>query len=203
MTKKTISLIQAICQCASIVFLFIPGFFKQYVFLSKNNGSRPTTKYFQNSAFEAADISNNLMWVILLTVFLAINVAYFVLWFTTNISILRKRYTIVVTYIPLVFAVVSVVTILGYKNSYSSYTSGIYSMNYKLSWAFFVFCALYFVVLFLELFKRFSSLPENRESKTSKKTPSYDNLETLKDLLDQGIITQEEFDAKKKQLLGL
>ena len=30
-----------------------------------------------------------------------------------------------------------------------------------------------------------------------------DDLKKLKDLLDAGIITQEEFDAKKKQLLGL
>ena len=30
-----------------------------------------------------------------------------------------------------------------------------------------------------------------------------DDLKKLKDLLDSGIITQEEFDAKKKQLLGL
>jgi len=32
---------------------------------------------------------------------------------------------------------------------------------------------------------------------------SADELKKYKDLLDDGIITQEEFDAKKKQLLGL
>ena len=30
-----------------------------------------------------------------------------------------------------------------------------------------------------------------------------DELKTYKDLLDSGVLTQEEFDAKKKQLLGL
>ncbi|MBQ4158616.1 MAG: SHOCT domain-containing protein [Clostridia bacterium] len=30
-----------------------------------------------------------------------------------------------------------------------------------------------------------------------------DELKEYKDLLDAGILTQEEFDAKKKQLLGL
>lgn len=30
-----------------------------------------------------------------------------------------------------------------------------------------------------------------------------ENLKKLKDLLDSGVITQEEFDAKKKQLLAL
>ena len=32
---------------------------------------------------------------------------------------------------------------------------------------------------------------------------NYDEIIKLKDLLDNGIITQEEFDAKKKELLGL
>jgi len=30
-----------------------------------------------------------------------------------------------------------------------------------------------------------------------------DEIRELKDLLDDGILTQEEFDAKKKQLLGI
>nr|WP_268872426.1 SHOCT domain-containing protein [Companilactobacillus nantensis] len=30
-----------------------------------------------------------------------------------------------------------------------------------------------------------------------------DQLDKLKDLLDQGAITQEEYDIKKKQILGL
>ncbi len=50
-----------------------------------------------------------------------------------------------------------------------------------------------------------------REYKTSKngsttviqQTSSADELKKFKELLDMGIITQEEFDAKKKQLLGL
>ena len=203
MTKKIISLIQAICQCVSIVFLFIPGFFKQYVFLSSLNGSRPTTKNFPDSAFEAADITDDMLWVVLLTVFLVINVAYFILWFTTNNSLVRKKFAIAIPCIPLIPLVISVITILEYKYSNYSNSSGLYSMNYKLSWAFFVFCAFYLAVLVLELFKRFSGLPEDRGIKTDKKTVSYNNLETLKELLDKGIITEEEFDAKKKQLLGL
>ena len=37
----------------------------------------------------------------------------------------------------------------------------------------------------------------------SKPTDSIDELKRYKELLDTGVITQEEFDAKKKQLLGL
>ena len=43
---------------------------------------------------------------------------------------------------------------------------------------------------------------ENTKNKNAKNM-DYSQLEQLKTLLDQGVITQEEFDAKKKQLLGL
>ncbi|WP_420805077.1 SHOCT domain-containing protein [Lacticaseibacillus nasuensis] len=36
-----------------------------------------------------------------------------------------------------------------------------------------------------------------------KQTSDLDELKKLKDLLDAGAVTQEEFDAKKKQILGL
>lgn len=53
-----------------------------------------------------------------------------------------------------------------------------------------------------ELLSQFQSsnqtITENNAS-----TSSADELKKFKDLLDSGIITQEEFDAKKKQLLGL
>ena len=58
--------------------------------------------------------------------------------------------------------------------------------------------------------KVFSTISEllmkrQEETKTTSKASesSADELKKLKDLLDSGIITQEEFDTKKKQLLGL
>ena len=45
------------------------------------------------------------------------------------------------------------------------------------------------------------SVNENRANNTEKN--SIEELKQLKELLESGFITQEEFDAKKKQLLGL
>ena len=62
-----------------------------------------------------------------------------------------------------------------------------------------------------EIYKIFSDLIIERQKETVK-TPNNiimqtsdeaDKLKKYKDLLDSGVITQEEFDAKKKQLLGL
>ncbi len=44
---------------------------------------------------------------------------------------------------------------------------------------------------------------EKAEPKVEVKSSNADELKKYKELLDSGIITQEEFDAKKKQLLGL
>ena len=62
-----------------------------------------------------------------------------------------------------------------------------------------------------KLHKEISKLLVNRQGKEKNVTTikqeipqsNADELKKYKDLLDSGIITQEEFDAKKKQLLGL
>lgn len=47
-------------------------------------------------------------------------------------------------------------------------------------------------------------LVERQASKTaSNETSSADDLKKYKELLDTGVISQEEFDAKKKQILGI
>ena len=44
---------------------------------------------------------------------------------------------------------------------------------------------------------------ENQKAVNPTPFSTADELKKFKELLDSGIITQEEFDAKKKQLLGL
>ena len=44
---------------------------------------------------------------------------------------------------------------------------------------------------------------EQQKEITTKNPSSADEIAKFKKLLDDGVITQEEFDAKKKQLLGL
>ena len=61
------------------------------------------------------------------------------------------------------------------------------------------------------LFSVISNVLLERQGKTTKQVATNDlgsgsnadELKKYKDLIDSGVITQEEFDAKKKQLLGL
>jgi hypothetical protein len=54
--------------------------------------------------------------------------------------------------------------------------------------------------------REFEALPHNDKPKIEEQTApvkhSYAELKELKELLDLGIITQEEFDRKKKEILG-
>lgn len=72
--------------------------------------------------------------------------------------------------------------------------------------------SFYFIEKPKEIHKEISTLIINRQSKINfnastlkQETPqsNADELKKYKDLLDNGVITQEEFDQKKKQLLGL
>lgn len=74
--------------------------------------------------------------------------------------------------------------------------------------------AKYFLAPFkAEITKNGKNLVEEKDKKAKKEEAvqapnpkpnnTLDDLEKLKSLLDQGIITQEEFDAKKKDILGL
>ena len=51
--------------------------------------------------------------------------------------------------------------------------------------------------------EEFRKITSTTNSSNPPAVSSADELKKFKELLDMGIITQEEFDAKKKQLLGL
>lgn len=51
--------------------------------------------------------------------------------------------------------------------------------------------------------EEFKALSKQSVQTTTSSVSSADELKKFKELLDMGVITQEEFDAKKKQLLGL
>lgn len=58
-------------------------------------------------------------------------------------------------------------------------------------------------LLFIKTKEAYFTKKNNNTSSTSQTSSNLDDLKKLKELLDAGIITQEEFEAKKKQILGL
>ncbi len=71
-----------------------------------------------------------------------------------------------------------------------------------------LFAGLLFAVIVVAFAKRSSFIADSKESQQTvvnniQKTTNADELKKYKDLLDRGAITQEEFENKKKELLGL
>jgi len=83
--------------------------------------------------------------------------------------------------------------------------------DYTINWLYYIIIGFHLItIVFTALirFKRFELEPSSTSKQLFDHIPAiaFGNTEEItkyKDLLDKGIITQEEFDAKKKQLLGL
>ena len=202
MSKKRISLIQAIIQLVALVSLFLPISFTRY--FTKHYPLK--TYQYVESVFEALDSTDH-TFLALLVIFIGIvNVAYFVLRFATKLPQLKKKYCIAFPCIVLPFLLFSVIGVENYSWRSSDYLS---SEVYGIAWGFYLVCALYLSIIILELYKHFSKLEEESEPKNPKTTTvaqhssPADEIKKYQDLFNAGIITQEELDAKKKQLLGL
>jgi hypothetical protein len=57
--------------------------------------------------------------------------------------------------------------------------------------------------VFNDLYAAFSSFKESGETSNKSELSPADEIKKFSDLLKEGVITQEEFDSKKKKLLGL
>lgn len=78
--------------------------------------------------------------------------------------------------------------------------------NYSVCWMFYIIIALNIIILILSLLQELIK-PQTRfiarKERYSQKSETAEDLLAYKDLLDSGIITQEEFDDKKRKVLGL
>lgn len=86
----------------------------------------------------------------------------------------------------------------------SSYGFQVIDSNFPVG----LFAGLLFAVVVVAFAKRSSFIAESKESQRTvvnniQETTNADELKKYKDLLDSGAITQEEFENKKKELLGL
>lgn len=115
-----------------------------------------------------------------------------------------------VAIIPTVlFIVLSVLVFLKhvpYGTGEGTATSGYYGYwTYVPAWGFYIECALLIATSVICMLSKTSAKSSQTEYAPRRyiEHSTTDELKKYKELLDIGVITQEEFDAKKKQLLGL
>lgn len=80
-----------------------------------------------------------------------------------------------------------------------------YRYEYSMNWMSYILIALNLIILILEIVLTTEKVNESFPEKIAainEKTESVDDLLIYKELLDSGVISQNEFETKKRQILG-
>ena len=197
------TLITMIIIIAEITCLFIPAVFtRKYNFC---NFEGVLLNHTENTNFFDGYSTINLTFAIIVTVFLVISFGVFLLMFLNKGGFITKIggfSTIPGLIFLTVLAIVVNITIVdvGKDNWY----------DFSLNWMFYIIVSLHVVSTVFALLIQFNKFPSEvpvvvqpAPAASVSSAGSPDDLKKYKELLDMGAITQEEFDAKKKQLLGL
>lgn len=201
--------IRSVLYVGEIIFCFLGIFdFTKYsadigdAIMHKNNFNHSSLVYEIQTSFGADPFFEKVLDVFIWLFFIALaaNVILSVLGLLKPELKIARKTEIVINVLPvLFFTIVSIIAILPHELFLETiYISYVYEIN-----VLFIIFALIILANFILLF---ISFPESngRKIQVSKKAQDVtEGLTYYKDLFDKGIITQEEYEAKKKQLLNL
>ena len=217
MKVKVRNLIELIFQSLVLVLAFIPGFFIDETWVPNYTYS-PTLKYYipsmrlKNritlSMFDSLFNTTSTIQIVGIALFAAIvgGIVIYAMQFTAKDTKRNWKPTVLVTGAEVVlFAIFSFLIETG------DWTYMDNEYRYTLKVMFYVIAVILVVLTAITVWgyiKAKNSGIVEEESKIYKaeivkEASTTDELKNYKELLDSGVITQEEFDAKKKQLLGL
>ena len=191
MKKKIINALELITQIATILMLLFANFAEYNLSAYYENGKHIPAKTIVVCFSKMA--SERLLGVIIVMGLMIINA---IMCIVSILGKTNKKDSVLHSILPIIIFVFSFFFIL----------SNLGSTECSIYPTFTVFCILMFVVILLGFIKRSNIIVPTENEKPivpSEKSSEADELKKYKDLLDSGVITQEEFDAKKKQLLGL
>lgn len=205
MSKKTASLIAFIMMIVFLVMSFIPCvfvevFMKQFSMVAYKESYRITENMLY--VIGLADANSSDIFSIITLVLVAIGIVALVFQFAGR----SKKIIKILSFSPCV-AVISfvIMTLLFCVFNKTHELGDAYYSTYEPGWGFYILAALLLcsaVLSFLIATEKLKNTPKSSTAKLTV-TSNADELKKYKELLEAGVITQEEFDAKKKQLLGL
>ena len=211
MTKKKLTLVEIVLYLCALVLLFVEHMFKFVVSWLYKGSDSWIDKYIyhyslktasQRFAFESFDYTVQIVFVLMIC-FLIVNLFL-------KKPMLEKKMLFPLTLVPLVSFIIFSFKILSYDvENIRSNSEPLLDKTLFRVYAeplFYVELAVLLLAVIISAIKYFLPLPNtsilSQSQQNIKKEPT-DDLKKYKELLDSGVITQEEFDAKKKQLLGL
>lgn len=207
--RKKLNLIALVSQAVSVLLLFMPGVFraerwkliKSGVYSFDSHYSK-FTNFFVTPHWGASNDIFVIDFRFKLSIFTAILMAIVcALIFMCLIDIIKKRKRQIAFAPCISFAIYIVTSILYIMNidTLSSKETAEYWLHP--SWAFYIIIALQISTIICEILAEFKHFENTRQRNAS--ISAVDELKKYKELLDSGVITQAEFDEKKRQLLGL
>lgn len=203
--KKRICLISFILLCVFIVISFLPIIFMESYWKADTPG-RGIYTHKWDALCSMFGLGNEILGVLVL-LFAAVGVVVLILQFTGNTKPSLAKLTLAPLVALLFFAVLSIVNISTTVPNGTPYGTATLGYNgyfsHSFGWGWYIAAALLIATSVMSFFVATGRVKDSDIEKKEKKTTEADDIVKYKDLLDKGIITQEEFDAKKKQLLGL
>ncbi len=218
MKVKTRNLIELILQCIALVLVFIPGFFEKHVIVYHLEYFMDLTKYISSrgpytySLFGAFNNTNVVIMIISLLLFAAIlcGVILYILQFIAKGNKRNWKPTLFVSSAEFIlFTITSL--LIGAINYSEENTTTRYNYFCSLQIIFYIMLGVLIALMAISIIGYIiankkgiiEETPKIYKAEIVKNISNADELKKFKELLDSGIITQEEFDEKKNQLLGL
>lgn len=196
MTKKNLNLAALICQAISIVLLFIPGMYNWEHWVPYQYGALRLKYQEAISFFTAAGNTNPVLGYLILLLMVVNLVILIVYVFKGSSERIKKIYPVLPSLVVVLMVLFSILASIMDDYGYCA----------PINWLFYV--NMFFIVattllVFMRLSKNIKDEPRKVKVVSVATISNAEELTKYKKLLDMGVITQEEFDAKKKQILGL
>ena len=220
--KKRLLLIVVVCLILQTIALFIPGVFSEETWIPETEISPLGYEYKVHTYLRSTPIN---VWMIDDAAAVILGIAAIVVSFAAAgiacLAFLRKlpQDSPYVLVLPIASTVVLALDAIylagGFINDWSMWSQPSDEVWYYwgIGWLFYAIAALNVLALVFLFFVKYAkeepvtgTEPAKhpfRRSSAQAPVATADELKKYKDLLDSGVITQEEFDAKKKELLGL
>ena len=192
--KRIVNILEIIIQAITVLLLFCKGMYVGY------DGSKYYSLSFSDVKIGMAKL------------FLIVLISLFVINIVICLGTIKRNNVDKDGVLHVIIPIVNVIIMFAMGPLFFSYhiENSQYMNVYikRVDWLFYTNILLLFAIVVISLIKRSNTVvPKIKEQpqiiNNIQQTSNADELKKFKELLDTGIITQEEFEAKKKQLLGL
>ncbi len=199
--KSRLSIVQIIALIFSVLFTWSNGMFiwKCHTMFRTRIILEEDITLFELATNQLGGVSLFLLWLFyilvgLMLIYLGINLF-------NDHSFLQKKIIIILPAVSLILYMVLLVICDNYCSVFNWQGENLVA-SVGIEYKAFVKPIALAIVIGVEAYKQFKC-PQSVEASTTSNDANTDELKKFKDLLDSGVITQEEFDAKKEQILGL